>query len=99
MAEAKQHHVCPWWIGYLLASPIRRIFQNPEEILSPFIRFGMAVLEPGPGMGFFTIPLARMVGRRLRVRAGRAKRNAGWIKTPSRESRSFIPHTPAPGET
>lgn len=59
---AKTHPVCPWWIGYLLASPIRRIFQNPEEILSPFLRPGMTVLEPGPGMGFFTIPIARMVG-------------------------------------
>lgn len=59
---AKQRHVCPWWIGYLLASPIRRIFQDPDEILSPFIRPGMTVLEPGPGMGFFTIPIARMVG-------------------------------------
>jgi ubiquinone/menaquinone biosynthesis C-methylase UbiE len=27
----------------------------------------MTVLEPGPGMGFFTLPLARMVGRYGRV--------------------------------
>jgi ubiquinone/menaquinone biosynthesis C-methylase UbiE len=59
---AQQPHICPWWIGYLLASPLRRLFQNPDEILSPFVRPGMTVLEPGPGMGFFTIPIARMVG-------------------------------------
>jgi SAM-dependent methyltransferase len=59
---AKKHGVCPWWIGYLLASPLRRLLQNPDEILTPYIRPGMAVLEPGPGMGFFTLPLARMVG-------------------------------------
>ena len=59
---AKQHAVCPWWIGYLLASPLRRLLQNPEELLAPHIRSGMAVLEPGPGMGFFTLPIARMVG-------------------------------------
>jgi SAM-dependent methyltransferase len=59
---AKQPHVCPWWIGYLLASPIRRLIQNPEKILAPYVRPGMTVLEPGPGMGFFTIPIARMVG-------------------------------------
>ncbi|MGO9120889.1 MAG: class I SAM-dependent methyltransferase [Desulfomonilaceae bacterium] len=55
-------HVCPWWLGYLLACPIRRWFQNPEKILSPYINEGMTVLEIGPGMGFFTIPAARMVG-------------------------------------
>jgi ubiquinone/menaquinone biosynthesis C-methylase UbiE len=56
------HPVCPWWVGYLIASPIRRLFHNPEEILGPHIHEGMTILEPGPGMGFFTIPLARLVG-------------------------------------
>jgi ubiquinone/menaquinone biosynthesis C-methylase UbiE len=54
--------VCPWWMGYLLASPIRRLRQKPEEILSPYVKKGMTVLEIGPGMGFFSIPMARMVG-------------------------------------
>jgi ubiquinone/menaquinone biosynthesis C-methylase UbiE len=57
------HHVCPWWVGYLLANPIRRLIHNPEKILSPYIDEGMTVLEIGPGMGFFTIPAARMVGK------------------------------------
>jgi ubiquinone/menaquinone biosynthesis C-methylase UbiE len=62
------HRVCPWWLGYLLASPLRRwLGQDPVKILSPYIREGMTVLEPGPGMGFFTIPLARMVGSAGRV--------------------------------
>ncbi len=56
------HRVCPWWLGYLLASPLRRWMQNPEQILQPYVHSGMTVFEPGPGMGFFTIPLARMVG-------------------------------------
>ncbi len=55
-------HVCPWWLGYLLASPLRKLLQNPEAILAPWIREGMRVLELGPGMGFFSLPLARMVG-------------------------------------
>jgi len=62
------HRVCPWWIGYLLASPIRKwIGQDPDAILSPYVRKGMAVLEPGPGMGFFTVPLGRLVGSSGRV--------------------------------
>jgi hypothetical protein len=63
----KPQHLCPWWIGYLLASPVRRIFNNPQKILAGHVKPGMTVLEPGPGMGFFTIELARMVGGRGRV--------------------------------
>jgi SAM-dependent methyltransferase len=55
-------YVCPWWIGYFLVSPIRRWMQDPEELIKPYITPGMIVLEPGPGMGFFTLPLARRVG-------------------------------------
>ena len=62
------HRVCPWWLGYFLASPVRRwMGQDPVKILGPYVREGMTVLEPGPGMGFFTLPLARMVGPRGRV--------------------------------
>lgn len=60
-------HVCPWWIGYFLISPLRRWRQDPHEILSPYVREGMTVLEPGPGMGFFTLELARLAGSSGRV--------------------------------
>jgi ubiquinone/menaquinone biosynthesis C-methylase UbiE len=56
------HHVCPWWIGYLLASPLRKIYWDPEKILGEHVQEGMRVLEIGPGMGFFTLPMARMAG-------------------------------------
>ena len=61
MAEKKEH-VCPWWLGYLLCCPLRRFPHNPQKILAPYVHEGMAVLEPGPGMGFFTLDLLRMVG-------------------------------------
>lgn len=55
-------HVCPWWLGYLLASPLRRWRQDPEKILGPYIKEGMKVMDVGCAMGFFSLPLARMVG-------------------------------------
>lgn len=61
------HRVCPWWLGYFLASPLRRLMLEPEKVVLPFIREGMTVLEPGPGMGFFTVELARLVGASGRV--------------------------------
>ena len=60
-------HICPWWIGYLLASPVRRLWQKPETILQPYVKSGMTVLDVGPGMGYFTLPMARMIGEGGRV--------------------------------
>ena len=60
-------YVCPWWLGYLAASPVRRLMYDPRKILAPYVREGMTVLEPGPGMGFFTLELARLVGPSGRV--------------------------------
>ena len=59
--------VCPWWAGYILASPLRRLIQDPRSLLAPYVHPGMTVLEPGPGMGFFTLELARLVGPAGRV--------------------------------
>ena len=61
------HRVCPWWLGYVLASPLRRLLQDPVAIVKPYVREGMTVLEPGPGMGFFTVELACQVGASGRV--------------------------------
>jgi tRNA A58 N-methylase Trm61 len=50
-----------------LASPLRRLWQDPARILQPYVHSGMTVVEPGPGMGFFTLELARLVGPSGRV--------------------------------
>ena len=55
-------HVCPWWLGYFLASPLRRWGQDPGKILGPYINEGMKVMDVGCGMGFFSLPMAGMVG-------------------------------------
>ena len=62
-----EKHVCPWYLGYVLASPLRRLYQNPEKILSPYLKQGMKVLEAGPGMGFFSLPIARFIGETGRI--------------------------------
>ena len=61
------YKICPYWVGYLLLNPIRKLDENPEKILSGLIQEGMIVLEPGCGMGYFTLPMARMVGPNGRV--------------------------------
>jgi len=60
-------HVCPWWLGYFLASPLRRLVENPDKLLGGLITPGMTVLDVGCAMGFFTLPVARMVGSSGRV--------------------------------
>jgi SAM-dependent methyltransferase len=65
--ELMLQHVCPWWLGFLLVSPLRRLWQDPGKVLAPYVLEGMTVLEPGPGMGFFTLELARLVGPSGRV--------------------------------
>jgi len=59
--------VCPFWIGYLLSSPIRKLWHNPEKILEPYINQGMKVVDIGCAMGFFSLPLAKMVGQNGKV--------------------------------
>lgn len=67
MPQPVEHGPSPWWAGFLLTSPLRRLVHDPREILSPFVKEGMRVLEPGPGRGFFTLELARLVGPKGRV--------------------------------
>ena len=60
-------HVCPVWIAHLLASPVRRWFEDPDRILGPIVRPGDLALDIGCALGFFTLPLARLVGPQGRV--------------------------------
>jgi ubiquinone/menaquinone biosynthesis C-methylase UbiE len=62
-------HVCPWWLCFTFDNPFRRIFHDPVEILSPYLHKDDKAIDIGPGMGYFTIPLAQMVGSTGRVTA------------------------------
>ncbi len=58
----RKHHVCPRWLCFTFDNWIRRCLQNPDQIIKPYVREGNTVVDVGPGIGFFTIPLARLVG-------------------------------------
>lgn len=60
-------HVCPWWVGYLLLNPFRRIVQRAEETYGHLLSPGMTVLEVGPGMGFFSLDTAKLLGPQGRL--------------------------------
>ena len=60
-------HVCPWWLGYLLASPLRRILESPEKMIGPHVAPGMTVLDFGCAMGFFSLPAAELTGKNGKV--------------------------------
>ncbi|MFO7655555.1 MAG: methyltransferase domain-containing protein [Bacteroidales bacterium] len=62
-----ENHVCPVWVGYFLASPLRKLAHDPEKILGPYIAPGMSVIDYGCAMGYFSIPMAKMVGDKGRV--------------------------------
>jgi len=61
--------VCPWWLIGTFDNPLRRLIQDPERILSGLVAPGQVVADVGCGIGYFTIPLARMVGPQGRVLA------------------------------
>jgi len=67
LSELPQHHTCPWWVQYFLASPLRKLVESPDAIVGPYVEPGMIVLDPGCGFGFFSLPIARMVGPRGKV--------------------------------
>ncbi|MBI5741233.1 MAG: class I SAM-dependent methyltransferase [Nitrospirae bacterium] len=50
-----------------LDNRVRRWLQDPRQILGPYIKEGMTVLDIGCGPGFFSIYIAQMVGKSGRV--------------------------------
>ena len=59
--------VCPWWMCFTFDNLLRRLIQNPEKTIEPYVHPGDTVLDVGPGMGYFSIPLAKKVGEKGKV--------------------------------
>jgi ubiquinone/menaquinone biosynthesis C-methylase UbiE len=60
--DERRRRICPVERAGSLDNVLRRWLQDPDRILKPYLREGMTVLDVGCGPGFFTIPMARMVG-------------------------------------
>lgn len=56
------NRVCPVERAGSLDNRLRRLIQNPEKIVAPYLREGMTVMDLGCGPGFFTLEMAKMVG-------------------------------------
>lgn len=58
-----RHGTCPWWVCFTFDNPIRRRLQNPEKVLQGMVKEGQTIYDIGCGMGYFSLTLARMVGK------------------------------------
>jgi ubiquinone/menaquinone biosynthesis C-methylase UbiE len=63
-------YVCPWWAAsFTINTPLRRLVHDPQKIVGPYVQPDMTVLDVGCGVGWFSIPMASMVGGRGKVLA------------------------------
>jgi ubiquinone/menaquinone biosynthesis C-methylase UbiE len=63
----KKNRVCPVNRAGSLDNRFRRLLQDPQKILRPYIQEGMTVLDVGCGPGFFSVDMALMAGKSGRV--------------------------------
>jgi len=52
---------CPWWFLFTFDNPLRKIYQDPLKILSPYINVGDTAVDLGCGMGFPRIGFSRAI--------------------------------------
>jgi len=50
-------------------SSIRRLFENPQNSIEPYVKKGQVVADLGCGPGYYTLPLAESVGSEGKVYA------------------------------
>ena len=60
-------HVCPHTISFFLDNWVRKLIQNPKKIVGPYIKKGDTVIDIGCGPGFFSIEMAKLVGKNGKV--------------------------------
>lgn len=73
--------VCPSWLYFSLNTFLRKRVHDPEKILSAYVGQGQTAIDMGCGPGFFTLGLARLVGKGGRVIAVDLQKRAIEIVT------------------
>lgn len=71
-----QRLMCKLWqsetvsrIGMALLYPIRRIFEPPDRLISPYVEENYIVADLGCAAGYYTFALAKLVGPKGKVYA------------------------------
>lgn len=59
--------VCPYYMVYTFDNILRKLAHNPKKILSAHIKEGDVVADIGCGIGYFSIPMAKLVGPKGKV--------------------------------
>jgi len=54
---------CSHWLDHIFCCTLRNLFHHPKRILADFVEPGMTVLDIGFGNGYYSLGMARMVGR------------------------------------
>jgi len=90
-----RHRVCPVEYSGYLEGRLRSWIHNPDKILAPYVKEGMRALDVGCGPGFFTLPMARMVGGRgcvvaCDLQVGMLKRIAGKMDGSALQERVIL---------
>jgi ubiquinone/menaquinone biosynthesis C-methylase UbiE len=62
-SSSRHWHTCPWWLCFTFDNPVRRWLQNPDRVIEGLVQEGQAALDIGCGMGYFSLPLSRAVGK------------------------------------
>lgn len=68
------HPICPVERAGALDTWYRRRLQNPRKILKPYLKPGMRALDLGCGPGYFSFPMAELVGPEGKVVAADIQR-------------------------
>ncbi len=55
-------HRYPWWLAFMLTSPVRRLIEDPGVILGDLVQPGQTILELGPANGYYSVPIAEALG-------------------------------------
>lgn len=66
---SRDKKVCPYYMIHSFDNIFRKLIHNPQKILNAYIKKGNTVADIGCGIGYFSIPMAKMVGEKGKVYA------------------------------